>query len=36
MMLDWLFASSPDRKLLGTTRFRGPTPWVVAIMSFSS
>ena len=35
MMLGWLFASPADRRLLGTTRFRGPTPWVIAIMSFS-
>ena len=34
-MLGWLFASSADRRLLGTDRFRGPTPWVIAIMSFS-
>ena len=34
-MLDWLFVSPPDRRLLGTSRFRGPTPWVIAIMSFS-
>jgi cell division transport system permease protein len=34
-MLDWLFVSPADRRLLGTTRFRGPTPWVIAIMSFS-
>jgi cell division transport system permease protein len=34
-MLDWLFAGAADRRLLGTTRFRGPTPWVIAIMSFS-
>lgn len=34
-MLAWLFASSADRRLLGATRFRGPTPWVIAIMSFS-
>jgi cell division transport system permease protein len=34
-MLGWLFASSADRRLLGTSRFRGPTPWVIAIMSFS-
>lgn len=34
-MLDWLFASPADRRLLGTSRFRGPTPWVIAIMSFS-
>ena len=35
MMLDWLFASPADRRLLGSGRFRGPTPWVIAIMSFS-
>ena len=35
MMLGWLFASPADRRLLGTGRFRGPTPWVIAIMSFS-
>jgi len=34
-MLDWLFVSAADRRLLGTSRFRGPTPWVIAIMSFS-
>ena len=34
-MLRWLFASPADRTLLGTDRFRGPTPWVIAIMSFS-
>ena len=34
-MASWLFASSADRRLLGETRFRGPTPWVIAIMSFS-
>jgi cell division transport system permease protein len=34
-MLGWLFASPADRRLLGTSRFRGPTPWVIAIMSFS-
>jgi len=34
-MLRWLFASAADRRLLGTSRFRGPTPWVIAIMSFS-
>lgn len=35
MMLRWLFAAPADRRLLGTSRFRGPTPWVIAIMSFS-
>jgi cell division transport system permease protein len=34
-MLSWLFVSQSDRRLLGTDRFRGPTPWVIAIMSFS-
>ncbi|HEY7006686.1 MAG TPA: hypothetical protein VH392_09410 [Sphingomicrobium sp.] len=35
MMLGWLFSSPADRRLLGGSRFRGPTPWVIAIMSFS-
>jgi len=35
MMLGWLFASPADRRLLGGGRLRGPTPWVIAIMSFS-
>jgi cell division transport system permease protein len=34
-MLGWLFASPSDRRVLGSARFRGPTPWVIAIMSFS-
>ena len=34
-MLDWLLGSSADRRLLGGSRLRGPTPWVIAIMSFS-
>jgi cell division transport system permease protein len=34
-MTRWMFVSQADRRLLGTTRFRGPTPWVIAIMSFS-
>jgi cell division transport system permease protein len=34
-MIGWLFPSPADRRLLGTDRFRGPTPWVIAIMSFS-
>jgi cell division transport system permease protein len=34
-MLDWLFASPPERRLLGGSPMRGPTPWVIAIMSFS-
>jgi cell division transport system permease protein len=35
MMLGWLFSAPADRRLLGTAPFRGPTPWVIAIMSFS-
>jgi len=35
MMLGWLFASPADRRLLGGAPLRGPTPWVIAIMSFS-
>jgi cell division transport system permease protein len=34
-MLDWLFASPAERRLLGGAPLRGPTPWVIAIMSFS-
>jgi len=34
-MLGWLFASPPERRLLGGGAMRGPTPWVIAIMSFS-
>lgn len=34
-MLDWLFVTPAERRLLGTTRLGGPTPWVIAIMSFS-
>jgi len=34
-MLAWLFASPAERRLLGEARLRGPTAWVVAIMSFS-
>ena len=34
-MLSWLFASAADRQLLGSAHLRGPTPWVIAIMSFS-
>jgi cell division transport system permease protein len=35
MMLRWLFVSPAERRLLGLTRLGGPTPWVIAIMSFS-
>jgi cell division transport system permease protein len=34
-MIDWLFASPAERRLLGEARLRGPTAWVIAIMSFS-
>jgi cell division transport system permease protein len=34
-MLDWFFVSPAERRLLGAARFGGPTPWVIAIMSFS-
>jgi hypothetical protein len=33
-MLDWLFASPAERRLLGVKPLRGPTPWVIAIMTF--
>ena len=35
MMFPWLFAPGADRRLLGTAGIRGPTPWVITIMSFS-
>lgn len=34
-MFDWLFVSPAEGRLLGTSRLGGPTPWVIAIMSFS-
>ena len=34
-MLAWLFASPPERRLLPGGRFRGPTPFVIAIMTFA-
>ena len=34
MMLDWLFASPPDRRLLPSGRFAGATPWLIGIMMF--
>lgn len=34
-MFDWLFASPAERRLLGTRPLSGPTPWVIAIMTFS-
>jgi cell division transport system permease protein len=35
MMLDWFFVSPAEGRLLGATARRAPTPWVIAIMSFS-
>lgn len=35
MMLDWLLVSPAERRLLGARPLRGPTPWVIAIMSFA-
>ena len=34
-MFGWLFVAPADRRLLGATSRRAPTPWVIAIMSFS-
>jgi len=34
-MFAWLFTSPAERRLLGEARLRGPTAWVVAIMTFS-
>ena len=34
-MLNWFFVTPAERRLLGAARLGGPTPWVVAIMSFS-
>lgn len=34
-MIGWLLASPSERRLLGEARLRGPTAWVIAIMSFS-
>ncbi|MFL6732452.1 MAG: cell division protein FtsX [Sphingomicrobium sp.] len=34
-MLDWLFASPAERRLLAASSKTAPTPWVIAIMSFS-
>ena len=35
LMFDWLFVAPSERRLLGAARFGGPTPWVIAIMTFS-
>jgi len=34
-MFAWLFVAPAERRLLGAARFGGPTPWVIAIMTFS-
>jgi cell division transport system permease protein len=34
-MLDWLFVAPAERRLLGASPRRAPTPWVIAIMSFT-
>jgi cell division transport system permease protein len=34
-MFAWLLASPSERRLLGEAPLRGPTAWVIAIMSFS-
>ena len=34
MMLSWLIATPPDRRLLPSGRFAGATPWLIAIMMF--
>jgi cell division transport system permease protein len=34
-MVAWLFASPAERRLLSASSRRAPTPWVIAIMSFT-
>lgn len=34
-MFDWFFVPPAERRLLGATSRRAPTPWVIAIMSFT-
>jgi cell division transport system permease protein len=34
-MIEWLLVSPAERRLLGAKPLRGPTPWVIAIMTFS-
>ncbi|HEX6742177.1 MAG TPA: hypothetical protein VF079_10350 [Sphingomicrobium sp.] len=34
-MFGWLFTSPSERRLLGSRPLQGPTPWVIAIMTFS-
>ncbi len=33
--MNWLFASSAERRLLGIAPLSGPTPWLVGIMTFT-
>ena len=35
MMFGWMFTAPAERRLLGTRPLQGPTPWVIAIMTFS-
>lgn len=35
MILDWLFTSPAERRLLGARPLKGPTPWLIAIMTFA-
>ena len=35
MIFDWMLASPSERRVLGARPLRGPTPWVIAIMTFS-
>ena len=34
-MFDWLFVAPAERRLLGASSRRAPTPWVIAIMTFT-
>src|SRR5258708_3358977 len=34
-MFDWFFDSPAERRLIGASSRRAPTPWVIAIMSFT-
>jgi len=35
MIFGWMLASPAERRVLGAPPLRGPTPWVIAIMTFS-
>jgi cell division transport system permease protein len=35
MILGWMLASPSERRVLGARPLAGPTPWVIAIMTFS-